>query len=562
MMSSPLCSTRATIVVCALLATVNTIALAQPAPRQSVTFSVTQTTTNGTSVYVLGDLPELGGNDVRRAVKLDASSYPLWRMNISLPAGAAGSYRYLTRLDSPAQARVSTNATFVSPSLIPLIVAPTIPSVLGKTLLLTWDIPSPKIWFRPVADNGIASAPFASRSMELWGDSLNQRAADRVWLAWNFLPPAIAYEFYFTDANASARYPAAGQYTTRLDGVWIQDGQQYTYLPSPTVSTPRRDYDPNVSSTIPKIVSTEMGETRQHRVFLPRGYTQHTTRRYPVVYMHDGQNVFEFGSFGTWNGEPTFTSLQQQARIRESIVVAMDSGPARLQDYLPPGDNLFGAGRGDRYARYILNEVKPQIDSTYRTLTGRDDTSAMGSSMGGVVSLYLAWDYTSSFSRLGLFSGAWQTCPTFLNRVRSTTGSPPRNVRMYMDSGDSGDASSDNYWNTYNLRDFFAGGSTPRYTLESAVRHVLGLNQHHNEPAWASRLPGALEFLIPASEDRNEILSTLFNPRMDRNADGSVGIEDLYTQATQPIDVNLDNAINAADTDLIQRYVQRIQSTR
>ena len=107
-----------------------------------------------------------------------------------------------------------------------------------------------------------------------------------------------------------------------------------------------------------------------------------------------------------------------------------------------------------------------------------------------------------------------------------------------------------------------AGGSAPRYTLESAVRHVLGLNQQHNEPAWASRLPGALEFLIPASEDRNEILSTLFNPRMDRNADGSVGIEDLYTQATQPIDVNLDNAINAADTDLIQRYVQRIQSTR
>ncbi len=557
-MSSPLCSARTALALCAFVGITPLLAHAQVAPRQNVAFSISQTTTVGTSVYVLGDLPELGGNDVTRAVKLDPTTYPVWRVSISLPAGATGSYRYLTRLDSAANARVTTNATFISPAPIPLTVAPGTPVVPGKTLLLTWDIANPKIWFRRVADNGVATGPFTSQAMELWGDSLNGRAADRVWMAWNFLPPSVAYEFYFTDASGGTRYPATGQYTTRLDGVWVQEGLQYTYLPAASVSPPQRDYTPSNATTIPKIQSTELGETRQHRVFLPRGYAQHASRRYPVVYMHDGQNVFEFGAFGTWNGEPTFTALQQQGRIREAIVVAMDSGNARLQDYLPPGDNLFGAGRGDRYARYILNEVKPLIDADYRTLPGRDDTTAIGSSMGGVINLYLAWDYTSSFSRLGLFSGAWQTCPNFLNRVRSTTGTPPRNVRMYLDSGDSG-TSSDNFKPTYDLRDFFVGGATPRYVLEAGVRHVVGLNQQHNEPAWAARLPAALEYLIPATEDRNEILSTLFNPRMDRNTDARVGIEDLYTQTTQPVDLNLDGVINAADTDLLQRFIERAQ---
>ncbi|MBX9735744.1 MAG: hypothetical protein K2X32_02365 [Phycisphaerales bacterium] len=558
-MTSPLiCCTR-WLVAASIAVTLASPALAQPAPRVSTAFSINQTTTSGNSVFVLGDLPELGGNDVRRAVKLDPSTYPIWRATVSLPAGATGSYRFLTRLDSPAQAGISTNASFISPAPIPLTVASASPGVPTKTLLLTWDVASPKLWYRAIGSSGVASGPFTSRDMELWGPSLNQRPSDRVWLAWNFLPAAIAYELYFTDANGSARYPATGQYTTRLDAVWIQEGQQYTYVPSGIVSAPSRTYNPADASTIPTIQSSEMGETRRHRVFLPRGYAQHTSRRYPVVYMHDGQNVFDVGSFGSWNAEPTFRSLQESGRIRECIVVGMDSGPARLQDYLPPGDFLFGAARGDRYARYILNEVKPLIDGQYRTLTGRDHTTAIGSSMGGVVSLYLAWDFTSSFSRVGLFSGAWQTCPNFLTRVRATTGSPPRSVRMYMDSGDSGDGSSDNFWNTYGLRDFFVGGATSRYALESGVRHVVGFNQQHNEAAWASRLPGSLEFLIPATEDRNEILTSLFNPRADRNADGRIGIEDLYTQIFQPIDINLDGTTDSADADLIQRFVQRSQ---
>ncbi len=515
-------------------------------PREEVTFSINQATSVGQSVFVLGNLAELGGNDVTRAVKLAPTSYPVWRATISLPSGVSYSFRYLLRDDAPGRTSVVSNATFVTAST-PASTPVRPLAVPGKVLVLTWNVESPALFWRTAGSSGV----FARVDMAAIDSGAAPRVGERHWLAWGFAPGATRYEFYFTASDGvGSRYPLSGQYVTGLDGLFVQDGQQYTYVPGAAPAAARRGYS---ASGVPTIFSPQLNETRGYRVFLPRGYDQHSGRRYPVLYMHDGQNVFESGAFGSWNAAETIAGLQASGQMREAIVVGLDNGPNRLTDYLPPGDFLTGAGRADRYAQYIRDTVKPLIDGAYRTLPGAGTTGAMGSSMGGVVSLYLGWDFSSTFTRVGLVSGAWQTCPNFLTRVRQ---GPARNLTVFLDSGDSG-TSADNYWPTYNLRDWFNDQAAPKYGLARSLRHTVGYGQQHNEAAWSVRLPEALTFLYPASDGDNEVLTRVFGSQWDVNADGRVDAEDLAAQAVQPRDLDLSGAVTLEDVRPLESFLRR-----
>lgn len=522
-------------------------------PREPVALQINQTTTVGTSVFVLGDIPELGGNDLRRAVKLDPSGYPSWRVGVSIPEGRTYTYRYYLRQDAPGRTSDPTNGTPIG-SVQSASTSPAPATPASKTLFFHSSMPisgGASVWYRLGARSGGGVGAFTRAGMEVFGPA--RTAAETRWFAWK-LPGVRAgqeIEFYFTNAAGGSRVPASGSFSTFLDGALVQDGQVYSYVPAVSVGATRRDYTP---SNPPSVFSTNLNETRRYRVFLPRGYDQHPGRRYPVLYAHDGQNVFEQGAFGSWNGATTIQSLQQAGHMREVIVVAVDNGPNRLTDYLPPDDATFGVGRADRYARFIANELKPLIDAQYRTLTGPETTGALGSSMGGVVSLYMGWDFSATFRRVGLFSGAWWSTPNFLNRVRPAGTTRP--LRIYMDSGDSGQ-SNDDYWNTYNLRDAFVGGAAPRFRIEDTLRHVVGFGQQHNEAAWAARLPDALRFMYPPGDEPNQLLRELFNPTWDTDGNGRLDIEDLHAQHAQPRDLNLDGVTDAADTLALENFLRR-----
>ena len=515
-------------------------ASAQLGPRQAVTYSINQTTTVGKSVFLLGNLPELGNGDLRQAVKLDPSAYPTWRVFVSLPANRAYSYQFYLRDDAPGRTSDATNGTPIGTSTAASTTAvPLTPAT--KTIFLTWDVANPRMYWRQ--DGGA----FQSVNMSLYGPG---RASEQRWFAWGLGQAGKPIDFYFTDSNGNSRYPASGSYTTTMDGVFVQSGLLYSYVPATTVNTSRRDY---TTSNPPGIVSTNLGETRKYRVYLPRGYAQHTTRRYPVLFMHDGQNIFEAGAFGSWNAAPTLETLTNNGTIREIIVVGLDNGPNRICDYLPPDDTYTcGTGRADKYARFIRDEIKPIIDTQYRTIPDASVTGAIGSSMGGIVSLYLGYDYTSTFTRIGEMSGAWQF-QNFYNRVKATPAKP---IRLYMDAGDSG-TSNDNYWPTYNLRDALVGGTSPKYSIEGSMRFVIGYGQQHNEAAWSQRLPAALAYLYPAAEEANDILRTVFNPTLDVNANGTVDLDDLYAQNQSLRDLNLDGTTNGADTAFLESFLRR-----
>ena len=179
----------------------------------------------------------------------------------------------------------------------------------------------------------------------------------------------------------------------------------------------------------------QLGRTRRVWIYLPPDYAS-SARRYPVLYLHDGQNVFDAATAfsGEWGVDESLDSLHA-AGIPVPIVVAVDNGgDRRLDEYSPWRNPRYGGGEGDEYVDWIVGDLKPFIDRTYRTLPDPDDTGVMGSSMGGLISMYAIRHRPDVFGRAGVFSPAfWFSDSTF---VHAGAAGPPRpGTRVYMLTG-------------------------------------------------------------------------------------------------------------------------------
>lgn len=490
------------------------------ADRENVTFQINQTTVFGQSVYVLGSLTELGNNDVRYAVKLEPSQYPVWKATISLPVNRTYSYRYYIRNDAAGQGGNAGNGTPIG-SVISASTSSVALSPNGKTLFYHSGFNPPTLWWRNAGSGGGFTA------LTMYDAGPGRGPGEARWAQRRFGTSRVAIEFYVTNADQSIRDPATGSYTTPLDWAFLQDGQVYNYVPAPAVQGVSKAFTP---ASPPSVFSPVLNETRRYRVVLPRGYNQHTWKRYPVVYMHDGQNCFDASTsaFGVeWQADEAAASLSASGTMRECLIVGVDNGPNRITDYSAPD---AGGWSDARYFVFLRDQLKPLIDAQYRTLTGASDTGAIGSSMGAQASLYQGWDLTGTWQKIGGLSGAWTVSTSgFYDRVRAQ---PKRDIRLYLDSGDSG-ASSDNYGLTlFGLRDSFinparAGGVGGAWVLEGDLRHVVGFGQVHNESAWASRLPGCFSFLFPTGDEANLLAGVVSARRGDVNDDDREDASDL-----------------------------------
>ncbi len=165
---------------------------------------------------------------------------------------------------------------------------------------------------------------------------------------------------------------------------------------------------PNVQIMAQNFAIPQLNRTRRIWLYLPPDYNT-TTKEYPVLYMHDGQNLFDDNtSFaGEWGVDEALNNLYAQGDYG-CIVVGIDNGGQyRLDEYSPWVNPNYGGGQGDEYIAFIVNTLKPHIDANYRTLEGRNATGIMGSSMGGLISMYGFSEFQDVFSRVGVFSPAF-----------------------------------------------------------------------------------------------------------------------------------------------------------
>lgn len=171
-------------------------------------------------------------------------------------------------------------------------------------------------------------------------------------------------------------------------------------------------------------------------VYLPADYQTATGKRYPVIYMHDGQNLFDAArsSFGEWQADETIDSITA-AIGRSAIVVGIDNDPVkRMNEYNPYSNQRFGTGEGDAYLSFITNTLKPYVDSNLRTLADAEHTAIAGSSMGGLISLYALIKHPETFGCAGIFSPAFWIAPSIKDVV--TQMRFPANTLFYFYAGE------------------------------------------------------------------------------------------------------------------------------
>jgi predicted alpha/beta superfamily hydrolase len=242
-------------------------------------------------------------------------------------------------------------------------------------------------------------------------------------------------------------------------------------------------------------------ESKRHiLVYLPPDYGQNPDRRYPVLYMHDGQNLMNpeetFGGVA-WAVDETAQRLILSNVIEPLIIIGIyNSGEKRIDEYTPAvsrGGRMKGrGGLADAYGRLIIEELKPFIDSEYLTRPEREFTGLGGSSLGGLVSLYLGFRHPQVFSRLAVMSPAvWWANNQIIRHIAGVGERLP--LRIWLDIG-----KREGYRIKHQVR------ALHEILLANGWRHDLDLAYYeipearHDETAWANRFGEVLKFLFPA----------------------------------------------------------------
>jgi predicted alpha/beta superfamily hydrolase len=249
----------------------------------------------------------------------------------------------------------------------------------------------------------------------------------------------------------------------------------------------------------PKFHSTALANDRGIWVYYPPTLLENPRARFPVVYMHDGQNLFDattaFGG-NEWKVDESFDAAAETGAFPEAIVIGIENTANRIWELTPTKDVTFGDGGGaDTYLTMVTTELMPMVNAALPTLTGRAQTVIIGSSLGGLVSAYAGAKYPATFGLVGVMSpSTWWDSSMILGVAQTACAKTPRALRVYVDSGDTGTDNDDVTLTTQLAQTYVTGG----YTDGVDVLHVIQHGASHNEIYWAQRFPGAMTFLLGA----------------------------------------------------------------
>lgn len=230
----------------------------------------------------------------------------------------------------------------------------------------------------------------------------------------------------------------------------------------------------------------QLKRTRRVWIYLPESYSTDANQRYPVLYLQDGQNVFDDAT--SYAGEWGVDEFLDSTRLAKCIVVAIDHGGSkRLNEYNPYDQERFGKGEGDAYTRFLVKTLKPFIDRNYRTLRDRKHTVIAGSSMGGLISLYAVLQYPKVFGGAGIFSPAFWITDGRIIKEASRKGKKV-NARLYFYAGKlEGETMVPDL-----LKVFDTLTAVSPAVMISVIRDEGG----HNEATWRKEFPLFYEWMM------------------------------------------------------------------
>ncbi len=330
-----------------------------------------------------------------------------------------------------------------------------------------------------------------------WGNSLSIRgdSAPLSWTAswpmtwtsgnvWVWEAPSTLSSFEFKPLLNDAAWSTGGNY--KVTPATPQSVHIYPFFGAPQGKT----------VAVPGFYSPQLNNRRDITLYLPPSYGENPAKRYPVLYMHDGQNLFDartaFGGV-EWQVDETLDRLIGQGALRETIVVGINNTAARISEYTPTADPQYGGGNADAYLDFVQQTLKPYIDTHYRTLSGTPDTLMMGSSLGGLLSCYAGWTRSTVYGAVGCLSSSfWWNSEAFTHTVVASPGKKPE--KFYVDAGDNNDGAAE----TARFRDTLIAHG---YVNGAGLLYVYDPAGTHSESSWARRLPTALQYLVPAGAE-------------------------------------------------------------
>lgn len=218
-------------------------------------------------------------------------------------------------------------------------------------------------------------------------------------------------------------------------------------------------------------------------VWLPPSYLAEKNRRFPVLYMHDGQNIMDpHTSYAgaDWRVDEWAERLMRSGKMQEAIIVGVNNTPDRLYEYSDCPTGMY-------YRNFLAYNLKPIIDGSYRTLPEPENTAVMGSSMGGLCSLLLCWKNNDVFTKGGCLSSSFYFNNDSAFKMVLFANEKPR-TKLYIDSGEDGKKDA---------QKMFALLSQKGFTIGEDIDYYYDRGAQHTESAWAGRLERPLTFLFP-----------------------------------------------------------------
>jgi len=333
---------------------------------------------------------------------------------------------------------------------------------------------------------------FVAGNFQDWNpaDENHQFAEENGVYTLTFTPSIAALEFKFTrgswdtvEGNENGGFLPNRQYNYAggIDTLWVD------ILSWEDVGGTNSTAAYNVSILENEFFIPQLNRSRRIWLYLPPDYAI-SNKNYPVLYMHDGQNIFDDAtSFaGEWEVDESLNELFSQGDYG-CIVVAIDNGGSeRLNEYSPWVNADYGGGQGDEYADFIANTLKPYIDINYRTLPQAFTTGIMGSSMGGLISLYTGIEYQETFGKIGSFSPAYWFSDEVYTYVETHSYTSP--LKIYTIAGALEGGSMTN------------GVNAMEVTLEDVETMELATYIHadgqHSEWYWAREFAEAYTWLF------------------------------------------------------------------
>lgn len=316
--------------------------------------------------------------------------------------------------------------------------------------------------------------------------------------------------------NRTYQYPGGEQTLSLTIGSWEDIGGS------------NHSYTSNVSIVSQDFYMPHLNRNRRIWLYLPPDYEE-TGKHYPVLYMHDGQNVFDIAtSFsGEWEVDESLNELFANGDPG-IIVVAIDNGGGERINELTPWPNpQYGGGQGDDYVDFIVETLKPYIDANYRTRPQREYTGIMGSSLGGLVSMYAAIEHQDVFGKAGIFSPSFWFSSEAYNHVAQT--GKEANMRIFLMAGQN--ESSTMASDLYNMHSTLQNEGFGQSELKITV-HPDGA---HSEWYWSREFPAAYQWLFagagPTSSSEPEQPAFRLTPNP---ADSVLFLESVSTTLIDP----------------------------